>query len=165
MAGSCRPTVSPGFSGDSGPCHTVSLVDLSSCVPEGPDPPQPQPYPGASVSFCTKLTHPPLSGASEPRSLRGLGTIQFPLASKGFFSKAFVFIVYIQVFGMHAWLCTTCVPVHMCTCGGQKRALHPLELELHQMGAGNQTVLLWKSSQCSEPPNHLSNPSNILRCH
>lgn len=113
MAGSCRPTVSPGFSGDSGPCHTVSLVDLSSCVPEGPDPPQPQPYPGASVSFCTKLTHPLLSGASEPRSLRGLGTIQFPLASKGFFSKAFVFIVYIQVFGMHAWLCTTCVPVHM----------------------------------------------------
>lgn len=36
--------------------------------------------------------------------------------------------------------------------GGQKRVFDPWELELQTIvGAGNQTQVLWKGSQCSEP--------------
>ena len=48
-----------------------------------------------------------------------------------------------------------CVCVsHVCSAyRGQKRVLYPLEPELEAdvspMGAGNQTPVLWESSQCS----------------
>ena len=40
------------------------------------------------------------------------------------------------------------------TCGGQKKALDPLELQLQMVvslhvGSGNLTQVLWKNSQCS----------------
>lgn len=47
-----------------------------------------------------------------------------------------------------------CVCVHMGTCGYQKRALDPLELEFQgvvtcHMGAHTWTPVLWKSKRCS----------------
>jgi hypothetical protein len=57
-----------------------------------------------------------------------------------------------------------CVAVHtQIQCACKSEALDPLELELyvfvtHQtdMGAGNQTPVLWKSNKCFWQLNHLS---------
>lgn len=48
-----------------------------------------------------------------------------------------------------------------CVLGDQKRAADPLELDLpmagsHHVGVGNQTWVLWRSSQCFELLSHLS---------
>jgi hypothetical protein len=55
---------------------------------------------------------------------------------------------------------TACMPD---VCGAQERVLDPLKLELqmvisYPVGTGNQTQVLCKSRQCSEPLSHLSSP-------
>lgn len=65
-------------------------------------------------------------------------------------SELFTFILWVWVFCQHVCMCTTYMPG---TCRGQKRALDFLELELWmveicQVGPGNWTWDLWKSSKC-----------------
>lgn len=56
--------------------------------------------------------------------------------------------------------------MHVCDFGGQKRTwILELKLQMavsHDVGAGTQTRILWKSSQCSQPPSHLSSLCKLL---
>lgn len=50
-------------------------------------------------------------------------------------------------------ICMCLSAIHVCSAKGHKRVLDPLELEPHMLmslsvGAGNQTQVPWKSSQC-----------------
>lgn len=59
---------------------------------------------------------------------------------------------------------SVCMSVHyMCVWCLKKRRGHWMLSE--HMDAGNQTQVLWKSSQCSEPANHLSSPQNTLKAN
>jgi hypothetical protein len=70
--------------------------------------------------------------------------------------------------------CPMCVYVHMgilpvyvskwCILRDQKRISDPLGLKLQtavhpHVGAGDQTWVLWKNSQCSQPLGHLPSPA------
>lgn len=60
-----------------------------------------------------------------------------------------------------AYVCVLCA---CSACRGQKRASDALEPELQTdkscfLGVGTRAWVLWKSSRCSYPPNHLSSPS------
>lgn len=58
------------------------------------------------------------------------------------------------VFGLHVWLCTTCVPG---VCGGQKRALEPLGLGLEEkVKLHIEKCRSWKRRQCFWYPSCLS---------
>ena len=59
----------------------------------------------------------------------------------------FFLLLMWSLLGLHVCMCTVCMPgAH----GGHKRALNPLAPEVnHLVDAGNQTWVLWKSSQCS----------------
>ena len=65
--------------------------------------------------------------------------------------KMLFYILLLFLFYEHGYIC---VPWVSSSHGGQKRASDPLKLELqtivsYHMGAGNQTCVLCKSSQCS----------------
>lgn len=62
------------------------------------------------------------------------------------------------------------VSTHACLVQGKKRVLASLELELKtivgcHVGAGGQTQVLWKSSQCSEQLSHHSSPQSQPFCN
>lgn len=71
-------------------------------------------------------------------------------------------IVYV-----HECLCTLCMPIaHR----SQKRASDPLKLELQvavrcHVSAENQTWVLKRRSQCSQPLGHLSSLSAVLKIY
>jgi hypothetical protein len=60
------------------------------------------------------------------------------------------------------FMCMNILPACMCVHGaqGQKRSLNPLQLKLQvsvsHVDAGNQILVLCKSSRCSKPLSHLS---------
>lgn len=66
-------------------------------------------------------------------------------------SSLFIFNIFIHFYIMYMGVllaCNPCAP-HVCNAhGGQQRALDPLELVLHLVGAGNAIPVLCKSSQC-----------------
>lgn len=75
-----------------------------------------------------------------------------------FFFLIYNFIFCIWGFCLHVCLCPICMP---CAGGSKKMVVDPLGLGLHRLlrhhvGAGNQTHILEKSSQCFQSPNHLS---------
>lgn len=60
-----------------------------------------------------------------------------------------------------------CAPYACSAHGDQKRASDPPELELHMVlshhvGAGNETLVLWKSRWCSRPLSHLSSLTVVM---
>ena len=72
------------------------------------------------------------------------------------------------IFSLCVWVsdCVHVCALHVCRApGGEKRALGPLGLgrvgSCH-MGAGNQTLVFWKSIECSSPPSHFWSPQTAF---
>ena len=70
-----------------------------------------------------------------------------------FVNKVKILLLCALLFFLHLYLCTMSMPG---VCGSHKRVLNFLKLELlmvmnHHAGSGNQTQVIWSSSQCSQP--------------
>lgn len=83
----------------------------------------------------------------------------FVVISKIFF---FIFNVYRYRYFACMWSPSVCSAQ-----GGQKGALHILSIELktvmsHHVGTRNWTLVLWKSSQSSQPPRHFFGSIQVL---
>lgn len=120
--------------------NSVLPCTPNPCLPLVHSNPQPLGQPG--INFCwrwrrqTKISVP-------PSTLQGL---------HGVYKIFLTFKINFPLFYMYRHLvCMNACP-HVCsTCRGQRMAPDPLELELemiisHKLGAGNQTVVLWKST-------------------